>query len=84
LESRCEGRNDCERNRADVLNPIEPAALRGKLDAMERDTHKYATWLADNARAGVVIEQKILEWKLAEQKLRGATPESSVPAAKAG
>jgi hypothetical protein len=50
---------------------------------MERDFAKYANWLAENARAGVAIEEKILEWKLAEQRLHSKTAEESEPHAKA-
>ena len=51
---------------------------------MERDIFKYADWLAKNAREGVVIENMILEWKLAEQKLRESKSEQQEPVAKAG
>jgi len=50
---------------------------------MERDFGKFADWLAENARAGVVIEEKILEWKLAERKLHGESVEEQRPQAKA-
>ena len=50
---------------------------------MERDIFKYADWLAKNAREGVVIENMILEWKLAEQKLKASKAEQPVPTAKA-
>lgn len=50
---------------------------------MERDIHKYADWLAKNAREGVVIENKILEWKLAEQRIKDNKTEQQTPVAKA-
>ncbi len=49
---------------------------------VKRDIYKWADWLAKNAREGVVIENKILEWKLAEQResetdRSGFTPKAS-------
>ncbi len=35
---------------------------------MKRDIHKLADWLVEVCQEGVAIEQKILEWKLAEKK----------------
>ncbi len=37
---------------------------------MARDTETYLRWLAENAREGVIIENMILEWKLAERAKR--------------
>jgi hypothetical protein len=34
---------------------------------MKRDIHKLADWLVEVCQEGVVIEQKILEWKRAEK-----------------
>jgi hypothetical protein len=38
---------------------------------MGSDFRKFAEGLAEHAREGVTTEEKILEWKLAERKLRG-------------
>jgi hypothetical protein len=34
---------------------------------MKRDIHKLADWLVEVCQEGVVIEQKILEWKRSEK-----------------
>ncbi len=50
---------------------------------MKRDIHKWADWLAKNAREGVVIENKILEWKLAEQGIKEGKTEQPGQTARA-
>jgi hypothetical protein len=50
---------------------------------MESDFRKYAEGLAEHARDGVAIEEKILEWKQAERKLRHEENKSSTAHAKA-
>ncbi len=50
---------------------------------MRRDMQKYADWLAENAREGVVIENMILEWKLAERAKQTRGPVVEQPVAKA-
>lgn len=50
---------------------------------MESNFRKYAEGLAEHARAGVVIEEKILEWKQAERTLRHEQSKPSAAHAKA-
>ena len=50
---------------------------------MESDFRKYAEGLAEHARDGVAIEEKILEWKHAERKMRHEESSPSVTRAKA-
>ncbi len=47
---------------------------------MESDFRKFAEGLAENAREGVTTEEKILEWKLAQRKLREANKDLSARA----
>jgi hypothetical protein len=35
---------------------------------MEQDIHKLGAWLEKVCQEGVAIENKILEWKLAEER----------------
>jgi hypothetical protein len=41
---------------------------------MQRDIQKYEEWLAQNAREGVVIENMIIERKLAELAAKNEKP----------
>jgi hypothetical protein len=45
---------------------------------MKQDIHKLGVWLERVCREGVAVEQKVTEWKLAEEKKH-----SSIPQAKA-
>jgi hypothetical protein len=38
---------------------------------MRHDIHKLGIWLEKVCREGVAVEQKIVEWKLAEEKKQG-------------
>jgi hypothetical protein len=41
---------------------------------MRQDIHKLGVWLEKVCREGVAIEQKIGEWKLAEEKKQSPAP----------
>ncbi len=43
---------------------------------MKHDIRKLGTWLEKVCQEGIAIERKILEWKLAEEKLEQPSKEA--------